>query len=72
MASVKAQYILDNDLGGGMFWDLPSDDFRNLCGDGSYPIIRAVHNTLSGGTNCVSATSAVSAGITSKETNKSR
>ena len=59
MASVKAQYILDNDLGGGMFWDLPSDDFKNLCGGGSYPIIREVHNTLSGGTNCVGATSAV-------------
>ena len=29
MAAVKAQYILDNKLGGGMFWDLPSDDFRN-------------------------------------------
>ena len=29
MAGLKAQYILDQKLGGGMFWDLPSDDFRN-------------------------------------------
>ena len=29
MAGLKAQYILDEKLGGGMFWDLPSDDFRN-------------------------------------------
>lgn len=29
MAGIKAQYILDKQLGGGMFWDLPSDDFRN-------------------------------------------
>ena len=29
MAGLKARYILDQKLGGGMFWDLPSDDFRN-------------------------------------------
>ena len=29
MAGIKAQYILDEKLGGGFFWDLPSDDFRN-------------------------------------------
>ena len=52
MASKKAQYILDNNLGGGMFWDLPSDDFRNLCGDGKYPIIRTVHSILSSGSTC--------------------
>ena len=56
MARVKAQYILDKDLGGGMFWDLPSDDFRNVCGEGTYPIIRTVHSVLSTGTNCVSST----------------
>jgi len=42
----KAQYVLDNDLGGAMFWDLPSDDFNNRCGTGRYPIISAVHDTL--------------------------
>ena len=25
----KAKYINDNNLGGAMFWDLPSDDFNN-------------------------------------------
>ena len=52
MASTKAKYILDKNLGGGMFWDLPSDDFKNLCGDGTYPIIRTVHNMLSSGSTC--------------------
>ena len=52
MAATKAQYILDNGLGGGMFWDLPSDDFKNLCGDGTYPIIRTVHGILSSGSTC--------------------
>ena len=48
----KAQYILDSGLGGGMFWDLPSDDFRNLCGGGAYPLIRSVHSVLSSGSTC--------------------
>ena len=52
MAAIKAQYILDNKLGGGMFWDLPSDDFKNLCGNGTYPIIRTVYNILSSGSLC--------------------
>ena len=46
MAGLKAQYILDNDLGGAMFWDLPSDDFNNRCGGGRYPIISAVYKVL--------------------------
>merc|ERR1711879_964008 len=52
MVTRKAQYILDNGLGGGMFWDLPSDDFKNLCGGGTYPLIRSVHNLLSSGSTC--------------------
>ena len=46
-ARVKAEYILSNNLGGAMFWDLPSDDFRNLCGGGKYPIVGTVYNVLS-------------------------
>ncbi|XP_023347581.1 acidic mammalian chitinase isoform X3 [Eurytemora carolleeae] len=46
IAGLKAQYILDNDLGGAMFWDLPSDDFNNRCGGGRYPIISAVDKVL--------------------------
>ena len=52
MAATKAQYILDNDLGGGMFWDLPSDDFKNLCGNGKYPLIKTVYDALSTGNTC--------------------
>ena len=29
MAAIKANYIKEQRLAGGMFWDLPSDDFRN-------------------------------------------
>merc|ERR1712212_41650 len=35
-----------------MFWDLPSDDFNNRCGRGSYPIIRAVSTIVKGNTVC--------------------
>ena len=45
MAGLKAQYILDNGLGGALFWDLPSDDFSDRCGGGRYPI-SAVDNVL--------------------------
>jgi chitinase len=27
-AAVKANYVVSNNLGGAMIWDLPSDDFR--------------------------------------------
>jgi len=30
IAVVKANYIMTNNLGGAMFWDLPSDDFRHV------------------------------------------
>ena len=46
MARVKAEYVLAQGLGGAMFWDLPSDDFRNTCGKGAYPIVRAVSDIL--------------------------
>ena len=52
MVAIKAQYILDNQLGGGMFWDLPSDDFQNLCGNGKYPLIRTLSEKLLTGMNC--------------------
>jgi len=46
MAATKARYIVTNQLGGAMFWDLPSDDFKNKFGSGQYPVIRAVSNIL--------------------------
>ena len=52
MVAVKAQYIVDNQLGGGMFWDLPSDDFKNLCGDGKYPLIKTVSEIVKTGKTC--------------------
>ncbi|XP_059079233.1 probable chitinase 10 isoform X1 [Tigriopus californicus] len=42
----KAQYVLDQDLGGAMIWDLPSDDFSNQCGQGPYPLLTAINQVL--------------------------
>ena len=42
-------YILDNELGGAMFWDMSTDDFNNQCGDGKYPLIGSVNNVLNDG-----------------------
>lgn len=52
MAAVKANYVVEMGLGGAMFWDLPSDDFNNRCGRGSYPIIRGVSNIIKGKKVC--------------------
>ena len=52
IASVKAQYIVEKQFGGAMFWDLPSDDFSNLCGEGKYPIIGAVSKIVKKGRTC--------------------
>ena len=52
MVRVKAQYIVNNQLGGAMFWDLPSDDFRNTCKQGKYPLITAVSEIVKNGKTC--------------------
>ncbi|GAB6018387.1 hypothetical protein CHUAL_000103 [Chamberlinius hualienensis] len=31
----KAKYVIENKLGGLMFWSLDTDDFRDLCGNGN-------------------------------------
>ena len=63
MAEYKAKYIINNNLGGAMFWDLPSDDFNNACGGGNYPIIKRVSNTLlAHGSTCGPSNSSAVAG----------
>ncbi|ELU07697.1 hypothetical protein CAPTEDRAFT_96206, partial [Capitella teleta] len=42
----KADFIIAMGLAGAMFWDVTLDDFHNICGDGPYPIINAVKQTL--------------------------
>ncbi|KAJ6647278.1 Acidic mammalian chitinase [Pseudolycoriella hygida] len=35
----KANYIVNQNLGGGLFWVLDDDDHSNVCGHGNFPII---------------------------------
>jgi chitinase len=46
MIKKKSQLIRDLDLGGGMIWALDLDDFRNTCGQGSYPLLTTIKNVL--------------------------
>lgn len=46
MAAVKSQYVLENQLGGAMVWDISTDDFRNNCGDGANPLMTTISETV--------------------------
>lgn len=45
---VKANYICEKNLGGGMFWALDFDDFRGSCGCGKYPLITTLNQVIRG------------------------
>ena len=49
---VKANYINDQGFGGAMFWDLSTDDFNNICGDGRSPLITTVSQIVKSQTSC--------------------
>lgn len=57
MANVKSRYVLDKKLGGAMVWDISTDDFRNICGDGVNPIISSISRTLLADTSTTVRTS---------------
>lgn len=46
MAGVKSQYVLDNQLGGAMVWDISTDDFHDRCGDGANPLMTTISQTV--------------------------
>lgn len=46
MVKLKARYILENQLGGAVVWDLSMDDFRNDCSLGKSPLLTAICSTL--------------------------
>lgn len=37
-----------NNLGGVLIWSIESDDWNNDCGGGSWPLLNAIDNTMSG------------------------
>jgi len=47
---IKAQYIKDKGLAGGMIWALDLDDFKgSFCGEGKYPLLTAIVDVLFNG-----------------------
>ncbi|KAL1512587.1 hypothetical protein ABEB36_002156 [Hypothenemus hampei] len=43
---IKVDYALNKSLGGFMLWSFDTDDFTGLCGDGTYPLTRIIHDKL--------------------------
>ncbi|CAO1327076.1 unnamed protein product [Diamesa hyperborea] len=46
--SIKAKYSKDQRLGGVMIWALGNDDYANTCGQGTFPLTRAVSRIIMG------------------------
>ncbi|KAL5275103.1 Cht6 family protein [Megaselia abdita] len=46
IARKKAEYVVEQGLGGIMFWSLDNDDFRGSCTGKPYPIIEAAKEAL--------------------------
>merc|ERR1712121_399059 len=47
---IKAQYIKDKGLAGGMIWALDLDDFKgSFCGEGKYPLLKGIVDVLFNG-----------------------
>ena len=43
---LKADFAWAKKLGGVMVWSIETDDFKGLCGDEKYPMMRALNNAL--------------------------
>jgi GH18 family chitinase len=44
--SLQAQFVKEKGLAGTMMWALESEDFRNKCGEGAYPLLTATNEVL--------------------------
>lgn len=42
----KVNYVKEENLGGMMLWTLDTDDFRNKCSEGTYPILKTIQENL--------------------------
>lgn len=42
----KTALITENGLGGAMAWSIDVDDFKGMCGDGPFPLLRTINHGL--------------------------
>jgi chitinase len=42
----KSKFVVEQNLGGIMFWSIDNDDFRGACGGKPYPLIEAAKEAL--------------------------
>ncbi|CAO1336600.1 unnamed protein product [Diamesa serratosioi] len=68
--TVKANYILNNNLGGAMIWSIETADFKGVCGLGKYPLISTAYNILIKGLPDVSTTVSTTQATTITSTTK--
>jgi len=45
----KVEFLKSRKLAGGMVWSLDTDDFRNKCGLGPYPLMKTISAKLNNG-----------------------
>ena len=43
---IKTRFIKQNDLAGGMVWSIETDDFQGKCGNGKFPLLKAINTDL--------------------------
>ena len=48
MIRFKSKYVKEMGLGGAMIWALDLDDFRNVCGCESHPLLKTINRELRG------------------------
>ncbi|XP_065090833.1 probable chitinase 10 [Ochlerotatus camptorhynchus] len=67
---LKVDYAKSMGLGGVMVWSLESDDDRNVCGEGAYPITSKVYNAVFGSTGPIITTTTTKPVVTTTTTAK--
>lgn len=55
--TLKAHYVNKQQLAGAMIWSIETDDFHGICGQGNFPLLKAIRAGLdSGNTDTGSST----------------